>query len=103
MQTRSNVAIICLAIATLLAPLLVAASAVPEAGKTFAVLLPPWMDETSQVALLSGTGVALRDNGSLAGIGPSFWLVTVPDPQSAGRLARAPALLLAGSLVGCGT
>ncbi len=103
MQTRSNFTIFCLAVATLLAPLLVAASAVPEQGKTFAVLLPPWMDESSQLALLSDAGVALRDSGSLTGLGPSFWLVTVPDPESAGRLARAPALLLAGSLVGCGT
>lgn len=103
MQTRSISAIICVAVVTFLVPLLVAASAVPEAGKTFAVLLPPWMDETRQVALLSGAGVALRDGGSLAGLGPSFWLVSVPDPESAGKLARLPALLLAGSLVGCGT
>lgn len=103
MQTRSLAVIICAVIATFFVPLLVAASAVPEAGKTFAVLLPPWMDETRQVALLSDAGVALRDSGSLTGLGPSFWLVTVPDLESAGRLAQAPALLLAGSLVGCGT
>ena len=86
----------------LLAPLLVVASAVPVAGTTLAVLLPPWMGRDAQLTALTLTGVELRDARPLAGTGPQIWLVQVPDADSARRLARLPALLMSGSLINCG-
>ncbi|MBP7339031.1 hypothetical protein [Niveispirillum sp.] len=86
----------------LLAPVLVAMSAVPAAGTTLAVLLPPWMGRDAQVTALALTGVELRDGRPLAGRGPQIWLVQVPDDESARRLSRLPALLMSGTLVDCG-
>lgn len=86
----------------MIAPVLVAASAVPARGRTLAVMLPPWLETEAQLAVIARTGVALRGGGPLAGRGPQVWLVQVPDEESGRRLARLPALLMAGSLVGCG-
>lgn len=86
----------------LIAPVLVAVSAVPAAGSTLAVLLPPWMGRDAQLTALARTGVELRDTRPLAGKGPQVWLVQVPDADSARRLARLPALVMSGTLADCG-
>lgn len=102
MFSRRTIPIAITAILLLVAPLLVAASAVPAEGRTLAVLLPPWQGTQAQLAALAQTGVELRDGGPLAGSGPQVWLVRVPDPDSGRRLARLPALLISGALVNCG-
>jgi len=87
---------------TLAAPVLVAFSARPESGQSFAVILPPWMDDEAQLAALSATGVSLRDGGLRGGAwGTAIWLVQVPDMESARHLAELPALLMPGSFIGC--
>jgi hypothetical protein len=102
MFSRQTVPVALTAILLLVAPLLVAASAVPVSGRTMAVLLPPWQPADAQIAALADTGVELRDGGPLAGLGPHVWLVRVPDADSARRLSRLPALLMSGTLVNCG-
>lgn len=102
MLSRSTFPAFLAAILLLVAPLLIAASAVPASGRTLAVLLPPWQGTPAQLAMLAQTGVELRDGGRLAGLGPQVWLVQVPDQDSAARLSRLPALLLSGALVNCG-
>ncbi|MFV3073902.1 hypothetical protein [Niveispirillum fermenti] len=82
---------------TLLVPMLVALSPVPQGGRSFAVILPPWMARDAQIATLADTGVRLREGGA------PVWIVDVPDQESARRLAALPALLLSGTLVGCGS
>lgn len=103
MASKSTIIIILTATLTLAAPLLIALSALPESGRTLAVLMPPWMGREAQVLALAATGVTLRDGGGrLAGIGPPVWVVQAPDADSAARLSRLPALLMSGALVGCG-
>ncbi|MFV3127426.1 hypothetical protein [Niveispirillum sp. KHB5.9] len=104
MFSRSTFLITLTAILLLFAPLLVVGSAVPEAGRTLAVLLPPWMGYQAQLSVLAGTGVALVDGGHrLAGLGPHVWMVRPDDAESARRLSLLPGLTLSGAIAGCGT
>lgn len=102
MFSRQTIGICITAVILLIAPVLVAASAVPGSGRTLAVMMPPWLGTDAQLAAIAETGVALRGGGALAGLGPQVWLVQVEDEESGRRLSRLPALLMSGSLVSCG-